>query len=108
MGDRLKYERFLWFHKTVKAQVYPNARRLADEFELSCRTAQRDIEFMRDRVGAPLAYSSARKGYYYSNSFEIPDLWLTEENVVAVALAVRLACSVPDEKMKQSLCCSGP
>ncbi|MEK6700085.1 MAG: YafY family protein [Nitrospirota bacterium] len=104
MGDRLKYERFLWFHKTVKAQVYPNARGLADEFELSSRTAQRDIEFMRDRVGAPLAYSSARKGYYYSTSFEIPDLWLTEENVIAVVLAVRLASSVPDEKMKQSLC----
>jgi predicted DNA-binding transcriptional regulator YafY len=31
-------------------------------------------------------------------------LWLTEENVVAIALAVRLASSVPDERMKQGLC----
>ena len=105
MGDRLKYERFLWFHSRVKARSYPNARTLADEFELSCRTAQRDIEFMRDRLRAPLDYFSERKGYAYNDwSFELPGLLLTEENVVAVALAVRLASSVPDERMKQSLC----
>lgn len=53
MGDRLTYERFLWFHGKVKGRSYPNARTLADEFELSCRTAQMDIEFMRDRLRAP-------------------------------------------------------
>lgn len=105
MGDRLKYERFLWFHGRVKARSYPNACTLADEFELSCRTAQRDIEFMRDRLRAPLEYSRERKGYIYTDrSFELPGLWLTEENVVAMALAVRLASSVPDERMKQGLC----
>ncbi|MHB8843721.1 MAG: helix-turn-helix transcriptional regulator [Nitrospirota bacterium] len=105
MGSRLNYERFLWFHVRVKARAYPNASRLADRFEISCRTAQRDIEFMRDRLRAPLAYSHERKGYTYTDrSFELPGLWLTEDNVVAVALAVRLASSVPDERMKQSLC----
>jgi len=105
MGDRLKYERFLWFHSRVKARTFPNARTLADEFELSCRTAQRDIEFMRDRLRAPLAYFSERKGYAYTDwSFELPGLLLTEDNVVAMALAVRLASSVPDERMKQNLC----
>jgi predicted DNA-binding transcriptional regulator YafY len=105
MGDRLKYERFLWFHGKVKARSYPNARTLSDAFELSCRTAQRDIEFMRDRLRAPLVYSGERKGYAYTDwSFELPGLLLTEENIVAVALAVRLASSVPDERMKQNLC----
>ena len=105
MGDRLKYERFLWFHGRVKARSYPNARILADEFELSSRMAQRDIEFMRDRLRAPLVYFVERKGYAYTDwSFELPGLLLTEDNVVAVALAVRLASSVPDERMKQNLC----
>jgi len=105
MGDRLTYERFLWFHAKVKARSYPNARTLADEYELSCRTAQRDVEFMRDRLRAPLVYNRDRKGYGYTDwTFELPGLMLTEENVVAVALAVRLASSVPDERMKQGLC----
>lgn len=105
MGGRLNYERFLWFHGRVKARAYPNACRLADQFEISCRTAQRDIEFMRDRLRAPLQYSFERKGYAYTDrSFELPGLLLTEDNIVAVALAVRLASSVPDERMKQGLC----
>lgn len=105
MGDRLKYERFLWFHERVKALRHPNASSLVDRFEISPRTAQRDIEFMRDRMLAPLLYSPERKGYVYTDpSFELPRLRLTEENVISIALAVRLASSLPDEGMKQSLC----
>lgn len=105
MGDRLKYERFLWFHERVKALSHPNASHLADKFEISQRTAQRDIEFMRDRMLAPLLYSSAHKGYAYTDSsFELPRLRLTEENIISISLAVRLASSLPDAGMKQSLC----
>ncbi len=105
MGDRLKYERFVWFHEKVKALAYPNANNLARYFEVSHRTAQREIEFMRDRLHYPLEYSAERKGYCYTDpSFELPRLRLTEENIVAVALAVRLASSLPDPAMKQNLC----
>ena len=105
MGDRLKFERFLWFHERIKALGYPNAAKLAARFEISPRTAQRDIEFMRDRMSAPLLYFPDRKGYTYTDpSFELPRLRLTEENIVSIALAVRLASSLPDSGMKQSLC----
>lgn len=46
MGDRLNYERFLWFHGKIKTSAYPNATQLARQYEISCRTAQRDIEFV--------------------------------------------------------------
>jgi predicted DNA-binding transcriptional regulator YafY len=83
MGDRLKFERFLWFHERVKARGHPNAAHLAERFEISPRTAQRDIEFMRDRMLAPLLYSSDNKGYVYTDpSFELPRLRLTGENIV--------------------------
>ncbi len=105
MGDRLKLERFLWFHERIKARGYPNASQLAERFEISPRTAQRDIEFMRDRMFAPLLYSPDHKGYLYTDpSFELPRLRLTEENIISIALAVRLASSLPDAGMKQSLC----
>lgn len=105
MGDRLKYERFLWFHGRVKAGRHPNSVHLAEEFELSQRTAQRDIEFMRDNLKAPLEYSHEKKGYYYHDgSYELPALWFSEENIMALALAVRLASSIPDTKIKHKLC----
>jgi predicted DNA-binding transcriptional regulator YafY len=60
---------------------------------------------MQERLGAPLIYSPKRKGYSYSDdSFELPGIWFNEDNIVALALAVRLATSIPDESIKQSLC----
>lgn len=105
MGDRLKYERFIWFHDRVKAEKFPNAGHLAEKYEVSPRTAQRDIMFMRDRCNAPLDYSHSRKGYFYTdNSFELTSLLLNEENIIALALAVRLASSIPDTLIKEELC----
>ncbi|GBD98108.1 hypothetical protein BMS3Abin07_00116 [bacterium BMS3Abin07] len=105
MSDRLKYERFLWFHERVKAGRYPNAGHLAHKYEISPRTAQRDIGFMRDRLNAPLEYDHGKRGYFCSdNSYELPSLWFTEDNIVALSLAVRLASSIPDSEIKQKLC----
>lgn len=105
MSDRLKYERFVWFHGRVRSGRHPNAGDLAEKFELSQRTAQRDIDFMRDRLGAPLSYDAAKKGYCYTDgAYELPSRWFSEDNVMALALAVRLASSIPDTGMKKTLC----
>lgn len=105
MSDRLKYERFYWFHGRIKAGRYPNAVRLAEEFELSPRTAQRDIDFMRDRLGAPLEFDRRRRGYCYTDdSFELPGHWFSETNILALALAIRLASAIPDQALKDDLC----
>ena len=50
------YERFVWFDERARLKAYPNATTLAEEFEVSVKTAQRDIEFMRDRLNCPLCY----------------------------------------------------
>lgn len=105
MSDRLKYERFYWFHGRIKSGRYPNAARLVEKFEISPRTAQRDIEFMRDRLGAPLAFDRRRRGYCYTDdSFELPGYWFSETNILALALAIRLASAIPDPAFKDDLC----
>ena len=105
MSERLKYERFFWFHAQIKAGRYPNTRHLVEEFEITGRTAQRDIEFMRDRFNAPLEYDFRRRGYHYADdSFEIPGHWISEANVLSLALAVRLASAIPDPALKDDLC----
>jgi len=105
MSDRLKFERFVWFHSQVKRLRYPNARNLVEEIEVSERTAQRDIEFMRDRLLAPLDFDRGRNGYRYTDdTFEIPVHWLDEDNLLALALAARLASTIPDTAVKEDLC----
>ncbi len=105
MSDRLKYERFIWFHSQIKAGRFPNAGHLAKKFELSGRTGQRDIEFFRDRLGAPLEYNRLLRGYCYTDdSYELPALWISETNILALSLAVRLASTIPDQALKDELC----
>lgn len=101
---KLSYERFLWFHNEVKEKKYPNATRLSERFEVCKKTAQRDIEFFKERLNAPLMYSLTRRGYYYTDdTFEIPAIWLKREEIVALLLARRLAASIPDRGIKNSL-----
>ena len=103
MPSKTVYERFLWFHNQVKAERFPNARILAEKFELSQKTAQRDIEFMRDRMRAPLVYLPAKRGYAYEEqAYELPGIWITGEELAALFIASRLASTIPDKRLKSS------
>jgi len=88
MAQRLVYERFLWFHDQVRKGSFPNAGHLARQFEYSITQARRDIEFLRDRLRAPLEYDARRKGYRYTEeTFELPATWLTGDELTALLLA---------------------
>lgn len=104
MTKKLSYERYYWFHGQIKGGRYPNARKLAERFELSEKQAQREVEFMRDRLCAPLVYDSGRKGYEYENdSYELPPIWFKEDELLSLCLALRLASTLPDRPLKSSL-----
>jgi predicted DNA-binding transcriptional regulator YafY len=104
MGKKLAYERYYWFHGQLKAGRCPNARKLSEKFEVSVKQAQRDIEFMRDRLGAPLLYAPDKRGYELEDArYELPPVWLKEEELLALCLALRLASTLPDLKLKRSL-----
>lgn len=84
-------ERFLWFDGRLKGMHFPNASHLAAEFEISHKTAQRDITLYRDRLLAPIVYDAARRGYYYTEAgFELPRLPTTQEELLALLVARRL------------------
>jgi predicted DNA-binding transcriptional regulator YafY len=81
-------ERLFWFHDRVKAGRFPNANRLAEQFEISPKTAQRDITRLRDRLLVPLEYNAARKGYYYTDDhFELPYLPASQQEILCLLLA---------------------
>ena len=73
-------DRIQWFHKKISAKCYPNASHMSERFGISHRQAQRDVEFLRKELDAPLAYCSKRKGYYYSDDYVLPLLVETEND----------------------------
>lgn len=89
--SRSRIARVYEIHQQIRAGKYPNAPKLALVLEVRPRTVERDIELMRDRLGAPLAYDHRRKGYYYlSDNFQLPPLRLTEGEIVTLFLGQQL------------------
>ncbi len=71
--------RIQWLHKKIANLYYPNAMRLSERFNISHRQAQRDVDYLRKKLGAPLAYSLEHKGYYYTEQYSLP-LVLSSDN----------------------------
>jgi len=91
MGERLYVERFVWFDNEIRNGHYPNATRLAASFEISTKTAQRTIDFLRDRFSAPLEYDSSKKGYRYLDAgFSLPFIRLKEDELTALLASRKL------------------
>jgi hypothetical protein len=74
MDFKIIYGGFVWFDGQVKGRRCPNTTSVAEKFELSTKTAQRDIELMRDRLLCPLYFTTQVKSTC-SNSFrrELPE-----------------------------------
>lgn len=85
-------ERVFWIDRKIRAGHYPNTRTIAGHFEISTRTAQRTLDFMRDRMRLPLDYSAEHQGWYYTEAtYALPAIELTEGDLVAILLAEKLA-----------------
>lgn len=88
LRQRPPLDRMLRIHQAVQAGRYPNATTLARELEVSSKTIQRDISFMRDRLELPLEYHPQRHGLYYSESVSaFPTIQITEGEIFALVVA---------------------
>ncbi len=75
-------------HQAIQAGGYPNATTLARELDVSAKSIQRDLDFMRDRLDLPLAYHPQRYGYHYTEEVSaFPSLQITEGELFALLVA---------------------
>lgn len=98
MTKKLAYERYIWFHQKLKKQLYPSIKDLMERFELSQRQASREIQYMRDFFGAPIIYSPEKRGYCYEDeNFELPGIWLSEEEIISLIISKRISSAIPNK-----------
>jgi proteasome accessory factor B len=75
-------------HAALKAGDYPNCRKMGNELEVSSKTIQRDIDFMRDRLGLPIEYEPLQFGYGYTEEVTaFPSIEVSEGEVAALFVA---------------------
>jgi predicted DNA-binding transcriptional regulator YafY len=87
LEQKVRTNRILAVDALIRAGKYPNASTIARRLEVTARTVQRDIEYMRDMYGAPIEYAPEHRGYYYSEAnFYIKSVPLTEGELFSIAL----------------------
>lgn len=86
-----QHTRLLFIDQKIREKGYPSTKQLATEWEVSYKTIQRDIEYMRYQLDAPIKYSAKKRGLYYSeDSFNLPAFSVKESDLFAVYLAQQL------------------
>jgi len=80
--------RMLRIHDLLSAGRYPNCSLLAREFEVSVKTVQRDVDFMRDQLVLPIEYDRHRHGFAYTGPVgQFPLITVSEGELVALLVA---------------------
>ena len=63
-------ERASFINESIRKSGRVTLKQVAQRFEIDERTVKRTIEYMRDRIGAPVVYSRAENAYVYSTPFD--------------------------------------
>ena len=99
--------RILYFDEQIRAKQYPGIRATSRELEVCERTIARDIDYMRGTLGAPLAFNRAMQGYYYSETWTLPEAVIAlgegEKRVESILAAMKMLSAVDREKICNSL-----
>ena len=82
--------RLIELDKELREAKFPNCSLLANRFEVSTKTILRDIDFLRDQLGAPVKYDARKRGYYYSDPvYMLPSVAMSEGELLALMVGTQ-------------------
>jgi predicted DNA-binding transcriptional regulator YafY len=83
------WARLCFIDRQIASGKFPNTKNLAQKWEgISISTISRDIDFMKNRLNAPIEYDALRRGYYYAkSSYRIPMGFSGADELLALGMA---------------------
>lgn len=89
--SRPPLERMQRLHDLLMNERPVNCQQLGREFEVSYKTIQRDLDFMRDRLNLPIEYDATRYTFRYTEPVEaFPLLQVSEGEILALFVAQKV------------------
>ena len=75
---------------------------LLDELEVSPATLKRDLDYLKDQLGAPIQYDRFLNGYRFGEEYrgqkhELPGLWFSERELYSLLMAHQLLSELDSE-----------
>jgi len=75
-------------YRAIKTQRRANCSSLAQKLEVSAKTVQRDIDYMRYQLNLPIEYDQERHGFYFTEAVtHFPSVHITESELIALLVA---------------------
>ena len=100
-------ERFYKIELLLRSRGCVSFAALQAELEISPATLKRDLQYLRDRLAAPIVYDAAANGYRFSGDaasggaaggrHELPGLWFSEGEIHALLTMHQLLAGLDDD-----------
>ncbi len=97
-------ERFYKIEMLLRSRGCVSFAALGNELEVSPATLKRDLQYLRDRLGAPIVYDSDANGYRFDAAMpgagavhELPGLWFSENEIHALLTMQQLLAGLDDD-----------
>lgn len=97
-------QRIVTIHNLLSDNRYPNCSSLSKIIEVTPKTIQRDLDYMRDCLKLPIEYDKGLRGFYYTE--DVPFLPFSRFNIKEVrSLKVirKILSGNPDPELVQDL-----
>ena len=88
-------ERFYRIELLIKARGGVSFETLLAELEVSPATLKRDLDYLKDQLGAPIEYDRFLNAYRFGEEYrgqkhELPGLWFSERELYSLLMAHQL------------------
>jgi predicted DNA-binding transcriptional regulator YafY len=99
-------ERFYKIELLLRSRGCVSFAALQTELDVSPATLKRDLQYLRDRLNAPIVYDAASNGYRFaaapagaasSTRHELPGLWFSENEIHAMLTMHQLLAGLDDD-----------
>jgi predicted DNA-binding transcriptional regulator YafY len=98
-----KTERFYKIELMIRHRGQVSFDEMLAALEVSRATLKRDLQFLRDRMGAPIVYDRAENAYRFADEghtgdkHELPGLWFDQKELYALLMAHHLLSDLDPE-----------
>lgn len=89
--DRPLWRRLQTIHHEIKESRFPNATSLASALDVSTKTVQRDLEYLRNELAAPIEFDREHNGYFYTRpDYVLPFLPVDGRDLFSIGVAAQV------------------
>jgi predicted DNA-binding transcriptional regulator YafY len=86
----------------IRNRGHVSFQALLDELEVSPATLKRDLDYLKDQLGAPIEYDRFLNGYRFGQEYrgqkhELPGLWFSERELYSLLMAHQLLSELDSE-----------